>query len=72
MRTAVLLLMLSISTAWLTVVLPMAHAERPAMPGRHLVVHKHQGGEPYGGCDEAWQAPKSPGARWCRAHGYIR
>lgn len=21
---------------------------------------------PYGGCDEAWQAPRSPGADWCR------
>lgn len=24
---------------------------------------------PYGGCDEAWQAPKSAGAQWCRDHG---
>ena len=23
---------------------------------------------PYGGCDEAWQAPDSAGARWCRDH----
>lgn len=27
-------------------------------------------GEPYGGCDEAWQAPKSEGAAWCRRHGW--
>lgn len=26
--------------------------------------------EPYGGCDEAWQAPRSPGADLCRALGY--
>ena len=26
--------------------------------------------EPYGGCDEAWQAPRSPGAELCRALGY--
>lgn len=27
--------------------------------------------EPYGGCDEAWQAPRSPGAQWCRDHGWV-
>lgn len=27
--------------------------------------------QPYGGCDEAWQAPDSPGAEWCRNHGYL-
>lgn len=27
--------------------------------------------EPYGGCDEAWQAPQSAGAWECRAHGWI-
>lgn len=27
--------------------------------------------EPYGGCDEAWQAPTSEGARHCRErHGW--
>ena len=26
--------------------------------------------QPYGGCDEAWQAPRSDGAQWCRDHGY--
>ena len=26
--------------------------------------------EPYGGCDEAWQAPDSDGANWCRSHGF--
>lgn len=26
--------------------------------------------QPYGGCDEAWQAPRSPGARDCRLHGW--
>lgn len=26
--------------------------------------------EPYGGCKEAWQAPKSQGARDCRQMGY--
>jgi hypothetical protein len=26
--------------------------------------------EPYGGCDEAWQAPHSEGADWCREHGW--
>jgi hypothetical protein len=25
---------------------------------------------PYGGCKEAWQAPHSQGADWCRAHGW--
>jgi hypothetical protein len=25
---------------------------------------------PYGGCDEAWQAPQSDGADWCRDHGW--
>jgi hypothetical protein len=25
---------------------------------------------PYGGCDEAWQAPRSPGADLCRARGW--
>jgi hypothetical protein len=25
---------------------------------------------PYGGCDEAWQAPRSEGAAWCRSHGW--
>jgi hypothetical protein len=27
-------------------------------------------GEPYGGCAEAWQAPKSEGAAWCRSRGF--
>ncbi|MGA8257996.1 MAG: hypothetical protein WB767_15610 [Nocardioides sp.] len=27
--------------------------------------------QPYGGCDEAWQAPRSEGAAHCRAHGWI-
>lgn len=27
--------------------------------------------EPYGGCDEAWQAPKSEGAQWCRDHAEL-
>jgi hypothetical protein len=26
--------------------------------------------QPYGGCDEAWQAPHSEGADACRAHGW--
>lgn len=26
--------------------------------------------EPYGGCDEAWQAPHSEGAAYCRSLGY--
>ena len=26
--------------------------------------------EPYGGCDEAWQAPLSEGAAYCRTLGY--
>ena len=26
--------------------------------------------QPYGGCKEAWQAPRSEGARECRAHGW--
>lgn len=26
--------------------------------------------EPYGGCKEAWQAPRSPGAKLCRQLGY--
>lgn len=26
--------------------------------------------QPYGGCDEAWQAPKSAGAQECRDLGY--
>lgn len=26
--------------------------------------------QPYGGCDEAWQAPRSGGAQWCRDHGW--
>jgi hypothetical protein len=26
--------------------------------------------QPYGGCDEAWQAPQSEGADWCRDHGW--
>lgn len=26
--------------------------------------------QPYGGCKEAWQAPRSAGARQCRAHGW--
>src|SRR5262245_34460579 len=27
--------------------------------------------QPYGGCQEAWQAPYSVGARECRAHGWV-
>ena len=27
--------------------------------------------QPYGGCDEAWQAPKSAGAKHCRTHGWL-
>lgn len=27
--------------------------------------------EPYGGCDEAWQAPQSEGAQWCRDHAEL-
>jgi hypothetical protein len=27
--------------------------------------------QPYGGCDEAWQAPRSAGAQACRDHGWI-
>ena len=26
--------------------------------------------QPYGGCAEAWQAPRSEGAQWCRDHGW--
>jgi hypothetical protein len=26
--------------------------------------------QPYGGCKEAWQAPRSAGAQWCRDHGW--
>lgn len=26
--------------------------------------------QPYGGCDEAWQAPTSDGAKHCRSHGW--
>lgn len=26
---------------------------------------------PYGGCAEAWQAPRSEGARYCRSHGWL-
>lgn len=26
--------------------------------------------QPYGGCDEAWQAPRSAGAQACRDHGW--
>lgn len=26
--------------------------------------------QPYGGCDEAWQAPRSAGADHCRDHGW--
>lgn len=32
--------------------------------------HKHTWQQPYGGCDEAWQAPHSKGARECRLHGF--
>jgi hypothetical protein len=28
-------------------------------------------GPTYGGCGEAWQAPSSQGAAWCRGHGWI-
>jgi hypothetical protein len=27
--------------------------------------------QPYGGCKEAWQAPQSDGADWCRDHGWV-
>jgi hypothetical protein len=27
--------------------------------------------QPYGGCDEGWQAPRSAGAQDCRDHGWI-
>lgn len=27
--------------------------------------------QPYGGCDEAWQAPRSAGAAHCRSHGWV-
>lgn len=27
--------------------------------------------QPYGGCDEAWQAPQSTGAQDCRDHGWV-
>lgn len=30
-----------------------------------------QRGEPYGGCDEAWQAPESEGYAWCVANGKL-
>lgn len=29
------------------------------------------GHQPYGGCDEAWQAPRSIGATHCREHRWI-
>lgn len=35
-----------------------------------LVVDRAAAAEPYGGCDEAWQAPDSPGSDWCRDHGW--
>jgi hypothetical protein len=28
-------------------------------------------GRPYGGCGEAWQAPQSDGAAWCRDRGWM-
>lgn len=27
--------------------------------------------QPYGGCKEAWQAPRSEGAKHCRSHGWL-
>lgn len=41
----------------------------PAAP-----VHIMQGTpdfEPYGGCDEAYLYPDTPGYAWCRDHGYL-
>lgn len=31
---------------------------------------KAHSAQPYGGCDEAWQAPHSAGAGWCQARGW--
>jgi len=35
------------------------------------VIPRADASQPYGGCDEAWQAPHSVGAKWCRSHGWI-
>lgn len=35
-----------------------------------LSVAPARAAQPYGGCDEAWQAPRSEGAAWCRHHGW--
>lgn len=33
-------------------------------------IHPAGAAQPYGGCDEAWQAPHSAGAQECRDHGW--
>jgi hypothetical protein len=40
----------------------------PKAEAAPLVTERWQ--QPYGGCDEAWQAPSSAGADECRAHGW--
>ena len=34
----------------------------------HLMPQKS---EPYGGCDEAYLYPDTPGYRWCERNGYL-
>jgi len=41
------------------------------LPVLGLLVAQRASAVPYGGCDEAWQAPHSAGARWCRARGWV-
>jgi len=39
-------------------------------PGTGSITPDRHEQQPYGGCDEAWQAPYSEGADWCRDHGW--
>jgi hypothetical protein len=41
-------------------------------PGRGVALDANDPNQqPYGGCAEAWQAPQSEGAEWCRSRGWV-
>ena len=51
---------------------PVVHADQPVQPvkaGVHFT--KAHWVEPYGGCDEAYRYPGTPGYRQCVRHGEV-
>lgn len=42
-----------------------------SVSGTAVAAGPAQAHQPYGGCDESWQVPRSEGAEHCRSHGWV-